>query len=70
MSTRYLLAQQLADQVEDALATQGVSQAELAYLSGYSQKHISQCLTGKASGTLRFWDDVAFALGLVWSATL
>lgn len=66
MTARYTLAQQLADRITEELDEQGETQTELAYLSGYSPKHISQMLTGKATGTLEAWDQLAFALGMEW----
>lgn len=66
--SRHTLAQQLADAIATALDEQRTTQAELAYLSGYSEKHISQMLTGKAMGTLEAWDALAFALNLEWAA--
>ena len=64
--TRYALAQQLADQVDDEMVRQGMTQAELARLAGFSQKHVSQMLTGKATGTVEAWDRLAEALGTDW----
>ncbi len=42
----------------------GVSQAELARLSGFSEVHISRVFNGKSTPSIDFCEEIANAIGL------
>lgn len=52
--------------LREALDADGITQAQLAYRTGYSQKHISRVLGGQATAPLSTLDALASALGRRW----
>ena len=58
--SRTHLQQLLAGLVRDS----GVPQAELARRVGFSEKHVSQMLTGRVEGTLTAWQVLLDAAGV------
>ena len=46
----------LADQVRAGLADRGWTQGHLAERADLSEKHLSQMMTGRSSGTVAAWD--------------
>lgn len=46
----------LAAEVHAGLRTLGLPQAWLAERAGYSEKHVSQMLTGRVEGSLLAWE--------------
>lgn len=57
-------------EVKRAMREQGICQAELARLAGYSERYTSVLLTGRTPGLLQTWDTLAKALGLAWKVGL
>lgn len=53
----------LATEVRAGLRDLGLPQAWLASKTGFSQKHVSQMLTGKVEGTLPVWEALLAAAG-------
>lgn len=64
----------LSDQTATAIAARlvelGWSQADLARELGLTQKHVSQIMTGKATGSPRLLDLIAWGLGCRWRVEL
>lgn len=56
--------EELKAAVRAELEADGASQADLARYLGVSQKHVSQVLSGKVTGSPRFLDAMAAAVGL------
>lgn len=56
--------------VGQALAEDGVSQAEFCRRVGVSPKHLNEVIRGRAVATATQLDYWAFALGRRWSVTL
>jgi transcriptional regulator with XRE-family HTH domain len=54
----------LKSAIKAALEADGCTQTDLADYLGLSQKHVSQVLTGKATGDLRMLVRMAAAVGL------
>lgn len=48
----------LVETVREEMRERNMSQATLATLAGISQKHLSQMLAGKASGSLDVWNTL------------
>lgn len=46
------------------LRADGATQADLARHMGLSEKHVSQVLSGKATGSMRMLEEMAAAVGL------
>lgn len=60
------LANLMREVIRDEMYRQGLTQIGLAKKVGFSQKHINQILTGKATGSIQMWNDIADALGVNW----
>ena len=50
--------------IKAELRADGCTQKDLAWYLGLSEKHVSQMLTGRVTGTLQLLDDMARAVGL------
>jgi len=60
----------MAALISEALAKDGVTQAELARQSGVSEKHVSLVLSGQAGAQIGMLDYWAWLLGLRFDVKL
>jgi len=60
----------MAALISEALAKDGVTQAELARQSGVSEKHVSTVLSGQAGAQIGLLDYWAWLLGLRFDVKL
>lgn len=64
------LGEQTAQAIAQRLVELGWSQADLAREMGLTTKHVSHIMTGKAIGSPRLLDLIAWGMGCRWSVTL
>lgn len=63
------LSDQFAELLTEALATEKMTQADLARETGLTTKHVNHMVNGK-SGSLAMYDFAAFTLGRKWVLSL
>ncbi len=68
--TEQQLRHQLSHAFRAAVEAEGISQAEIARMTGMSAKHVNQMVTGAASATVMTWEFAAYALGYRWHVSL
>lgn len=56
------IRERLAEEVREGLEAKGWNQADLAFATNTSEKHISQVLNGNADASVQWWQDTLDAL--------
>lgn len=72
MSTKVIAATlpDLLDAISYAVAQSGRTQKQLAAMVGLSEKHVSQMMTGRVTGSLAAWQALMDAAGVTLAAAL
>lgn len=64
------LGEQTAQAIAARMVEIGWTQADLAREMGLTTKHVNQIMTGKATGSPRLLDLIAWGMGCRWQVTL